>query len=184
MPAASARIASIGLAVAASALSLSACSAGVSPTPGATTASSSPVGDAYATGDSTAAATSDAASDPMYGCTDAILSFANDHGYPDAVPQPPGTMMQLGGQPVLTATPICVIEDENGGAPRFGAFFPADVPIHNKLAAALAAGGYMQSDNYGTNVWWINGDSPTSAEHAVSYAPQSIGDMSVNWLVW
>jgi hypothetical protein len=81
--------------------------------------------------------------------------------------------------------PTCLVKDEYGGAPRYGAFFPGDgAEAISQLDAALEAGGYVQSDDYGPYVWWSDGDDPLTAEHSVSVGPQVIDGADVLWLTY
>jgi hypothetical protein len=158
MPAASARIAAIGLAVAASALFLSACSVSVTSedvtvtaTPGTTTSS----GGVTVTSE-------------MYGCTDDVLTFAQEHGYPDAEPQNPSTPIAIGGVTMTTLPVTCLLRDEYGGYPRYAAYFAGSgSAVYDDVNAHLKDAGFVQSDEYGPWVWWRGGDGPTSAELAV-----------------
>jgi hypothetical protein len=164
MPTAPARIAALGLAITASALVLAGCS--ITSTSESVTVSQAP--DSGTGASSSADAGGAAASGEMYGCTDDVIAFLTEHGYPDPVPQSPSTPIEIGGVTMTTLPVTCLIRDEYGGYPRYAAYFAgADTTVYDDVNANLTNAGYVQSDEYGPWVWWLNGEGPTSAEHAV-----------------
>lgn len=123
-------------------------------------------------------------SSEQYGCTPAMFDYIKDLSYPTAEAVDPTTLEIPDGITIATE-PVCLVKDEYGGAPRYGAFFPGDgAEVIAELDAALEAGGYVQSDDYGPYVWWINGDEPTSAEHSVGVGPQVIDGADILWLTY
>ena len=156
------------VAVAAAALILSACSS--SPAP-------SDSGDSDAPDESSA-------SGEMYGCTDAILDYISDKSYAAAEPIDPAGFAFYDDVTIATQ-PDCLVLDDTDGYERYGAFFKGDgLSVVDEIDAALDGAGYVQSDDYGPYVWWINGDEPTAAEHSVGAGPQSIDGDAWLWVTY
>jgi hypothetical protein len=161
-------------------LPLAACSSGASTAevedPPAT-AESEPADDAGADDDTAAA------SGEMYGCTEAVLAYANEYGYPNATPLDPATLQIPSVS--FDVAPDCYVVDDYGGAERYGAFWSSDPQgVLTSLGAALDAAGYEQADEWGPLVWWLNGDDPTRAEVAVAAAPQPVDGVDMLWATW
>ncbi len=121
------------------------------------------------------------ASGETFGCTDAQLAFLPEHGYPDPEPQDPSTLSIHDGV-TLAVVPDCLVVDQFDGAPRYAAFFATD--IHTDLDAALTSAGYVQSPDYGANLWMLGGTDPTTAEHAVGYGIADVGGTSAYWFTY
>ncbi|MGP3536402.1 hypothetical protein ACTU3I_16520 [Microbacterium sp. RD1] len=155
-------------------LPLAACSAGASTDD-----------DAATTTDETTAPADDGAtaSGDLFGCTDGILTYISDKGYPNAEPVDPATLEIP--ETAFDLTPDCYVVDDYDGAPRYAAFWATDPQgVLSTLGAALDAGGWVQSDEYGPLVWWRDGDDPLSAEHSLSAAPQPIDGVETLWASW
>jgi hypothetical protein len=158
------------VAIAATALILTACTAAPSTSD---------------SGDSDAPDTS-SASGEMFGCTQATLDYIEPLSYANAVPIDPSTLEFPGGITIATV-PDCYVIDETDGYQRWGAFFTGDgAQAFAEIDTALTDGGYVQSDDYGPNVWWTadGTDGPTSAEHSVGGGPQVIGGADVFWVTF
>ena len=158
------------VAIAATALILTACSPASTPTD---------AGDAEAPDTSSA-------SGEMFGCTQATLDYISDKSYAQARPIDPATLEFPEGITISTV-PDCLVIDETDGYQRWGAFFNGDgAQAFAEIDAALTDGGYVQSDDYGPNVWWTadGTDGPTSAEHSVGAGPQVIDGADVFWVTF
>ncbi len=119
----------------------------------------------------------------MFGCTDGILAYISDKGYPSAEPLDPAGIEIPDAD--FAEVPDCYVVDDYGGSPRYAAFWATDPQgVLATLGAALDAGGWEQSDDYGPLVWWKNGDDPTAAEHSLSAAPQPIDGVETLWASW
>ena len=158
------------VAIAATALILSACSPAPAPTDS---------GDGDAPDQSSA-------SDEQYGCTQATLDYISDKSYAEAVPIDPASLEFPGGITIATV-PDCLVIDETGGYQRWGAFFNGDgQQAFTEIDEALTAGGWVQTDDYGPNVWWTadGTNGPTSADHSASGGPQVIDGADVFWVTY
>jgi hypothetical protein len=156
------------VAIAATALILSACSA--SPQPSDPSEPDAP--------DQSSASTE------MYGCTQGILDYIADLSYPEAEPIDPAGL-EFYDSITIERVPECLVVDTSGGYERYGAFFSGDgLDAVAQIDVALDAGGYTQTDDYGPYVWWINGDEPMSAEHSVSAGPQVIEGADWMWVTY
>lgn len=135
--------------------------------------------------DSEPAEQTEAASGGSFGCSEAVIAYANEYGYPAAVPLDPATFEI----PLATfeVAPDCYLVDEETGATRYGAFWGTDPQgVLSSLGAALDSAGYVQSDDYGPLVWWFGGDDPLAAEHSISAAvqPEPIDGVEMLWATW
>lgn len=149
----------------------------------ADTAPDAPAEPPATSGNATQSDTS-AAPGQTYGCTDDVLAYLADSGYPDATPSDPATFAFPEGIGIA-AVPDCYVVDDVAGATRSGAVFTSDPDAAlAEIGAALTAAGYVQSDDYGPYIWWIGGDEPTSAAHAVGAAPQDIAGQPAVWATW
>lgn len=174
------RTSRIALATAASTLLLAAALAGCAGSP-----STSP-----GAGDGPAATSGPAGPDAggssggeAYGCTDGILDYLKEHGFPEPEPLDPATISIP--EAAFSGVPDCYIVDEYGGAPRYSAIWAGGgAGVLADLGAALTAGGYVQSSDYGPNVWWFDGEEPTTAAHALSAAEQPIDGADTLWVAW
>ncbi len=156
------------VAVAATALVLSACSA--APAPSDSGAADSP--------DESSASTE------QYGCTPAIFDYIADLSYAEAEPIDPAGLAFYDGI-TIERVPECLVVDKSGGYERYGAFFSGDgLDAIDQIDAALDGAGYVQSEDYGPYVWWTDGDDPTTAEHSVGAGPQVIDGDDWLWVTY
>jgi len=124
------------------------------------------------------------ASTEQYGCTPAIFDYIADLSYAEAQPIDPAGLAFFDGI-TIERVPECLVLDASSGTDRYGAFFSGDgLDAVAQIDAALDAGGYVQSDDYGPYVWWINGEEPTSAEHSVGAGPQVIDGADWMWVTY
>lgn len=157
-------------------LTLTGCAGGDSPASDTETDAAPPAA-------STPSPVDDDSTGQMFGCTQTLIDYAADNGYPEATPADPATFSIP--EAAFEVTPDCYIADEYEGASRFGAFWVTDPDgTLAQLGAALDAAGYVQSDDYGPLVWWLGGDDPMTAEHAIAAAPQPVEGTTVLWATW
>lgn len=124
-----------------------------------------------------------AASGETWGCTPGILEYLESNGFPEPQALDPATISIP--QSTFAVAPDCLAMADYGGYPRYSAVWTGDIEaVIADLGAALAAGGWEQSDEYGPYVWWFNGDGPTGAEHALGSAPQEIDGIPGFWASW
>ena len=124
------------------------------------------------------------ASTEMYGCTQGILDYIADLSYPEAEPIDPAELAFYDGI-TIERVPECLVVDMSGGYERYGAFFSGDgLDAVAQIDAALDGAGYVQSDDYGPYVWWTDGDDPTAAEHSVGAGPQIIDGADWMWVTY
>ncbi|MBN9176179.1 MAG: hypothetical protein J0I43_02245 [Microbacterium sp.] len=125
-----------------------------------------------------------AAAGGAFGCTDAMISFMDANGYSDPTPHDPSDFT-LPEASTPSVRPDCYVDDEFGSAHRKGAMFTGDTAA--ALAAvgdALTAAGYQQTSGYGTSIWWLDGEDPSSARYAVGAGEQTVDGQTVVWMTW
>jgi hypothetical protein len=161
---------------------LAACSAGSTPS-GEEPAAEAPAAEATEAAGGGAASGSGAETGEMFGCTQGILDYVSDKGYPSPEPLDPATLAIPAA--AFDQAPDCYLVDEDGGRTRYGAFWTSDPQgALTSLGASLDAAGYVQSEDYGPLVWWLNGDDPATAETQLNAAPQPIDGVETLWASW
>jgi len=159
-------------------LGLGGCSSGsAGPTAGAPSDATTPAPSEEASGGAAAGR------GELYGCTEGMMAYFAEYGYPAAEALDPATF-EIPGVSLATA-PDCYIVDEVSGAVRYGATWSDDPNgVLVQLGEALTAAGYVQSEDYGPLLWWRNGDDPITAEQSVAAAPQPIDGVEALWATW